>query len=341
MSRISPATMTAAIFAILVGLVGAYSVRQYLSGTGPVEAVAAELPKTEMVFVPIAARDMVIGQTLTLSDISIERIEKSKFGNSKYVGMSFMTDTKQMVGKQLQVQIEKGGVFLPEVFYPEGMGPSVTRLLTPGHRAVTIPIKNVGAVEGFASPGTMVDVLFRSLPNEDRPEVTLTLLESVEVLAVDRNVLPGQLPNGAAGRPATVTLGVSPEQAKALKAVEDRGELSLVLRHPDDDRTLVSAGLNSSDQVTIDQLIGGKPIQRKASIEIYNGAQRNEFTFNESVKDGQGDLNRISTPIRSETTVAAVSLSKEEAKLERRKKKDASKKLTASNSGVADSARKQ
>ena len=41
MARISPGTMTAAIFAILVGLAGAYGVRQYLK--------PADIPKVETV----------------------------------------------------------------------------------------------------------------------------------------------------------------------------------------------------------------------------------------------------------------------------------------------------
>lgn len=344
MSRISPATMTAAIFAILVGLLGAYGVRQYLSQTSPeVAAVEEETPEPpKMVYIPVAARSMQIGQTVNLSDVIVNRVEQAKFGSSKYVGMRFMRDTEHIFGKKLQVALEKGDVFMPELFYPEGMGPSVTRMLKPGHRAVTIPIRNVGAVEGFATPGTLVDVLFRSLKDADRPEVTLTLLEMVEVLAIDRNILPGQSPAATPGLPATVTLGVTPEQAKALKAVEDRGELSLALRHPDDNGSVVPASVKSSEKVTVDQLIGARPEKKTASIEIYNGGQKTEFTFNVPVKEDEDDLNRIETPIRPETSIAVLSAVGEGGKKpkDRKRNRKNAREVAIANAEVVTSSEK-
>jgi len=307
MSRISPATMTAVIFAILVGLAGAYSVRMYLSDTGPVAEVEAP-PAPTMVFVPVAAREMGIGQSVSISDIVVQKYTQEEFKDSPYANRLFMTDTVQIDGRQLQRAVKNGDAFAPDSFFAAGMGPSVTELLKPGFRAVTIPIKNVGAVEGFASPSAMVDVLFRSIASGDRPEVTLTLLEMIEVLAVDRNVLPGQLPGAASGRPATVTLAVTPEQAKALKAVEDRGELSLTLRHPDDGVTVVSIGLKSDDKVTIDQIIGAPAKRQTSTIEIYNGGKKTEYTFKDSAKKKPGnDPERIETPIRPATSVAELS----------------------------------
>lgn len=321
MSRISPATMTAVIFAILIGLAGAYSVRMYLADVAPIEEPAEEPEAApSMVYVPVAAREMELGQVVSINDIVVNKFTQEEFQESAYAGKLFMTDTAQIDGRQLQKSVKFGEVFAPDSFFAAGMGPNVSSLLKPGFRAVTVPIKNVGAVEGFATPSTMVDVLFRSQPEGDRPEVTLTLLEMVEVLAVDRNVLPGQLPGSAAGRPATVTLAVSPEQAKALKAVEDRGELSLTLRHPDDGGSVVSVGLNSDAKVTVDQIIGKKPQEQTASIEIYNGASRSEYTFKTSARDIKEDLDRIETPIRPETSVAV--LTSKEVDKSKRKKRD-------------------
>lgn len=281
MAKISPATMTAAIFAILIGLVGAYAVRQFLSQAEVVaeQQEPEEQKPPEMVYVPVAARDMQIGQKVTINDIVIRKIIKAEFGDSEFVGQQFMTATDQITGRQLQSDLTTGSVFKPDSFFPDGMGPGITRLLQPGQRAVTVPIRNIGAVEGFAAPGTQVDVMFRSEPAEEMPETTLTLLEYVEVLAIDRIALPGQVAGAGMSGPATVTLAVSPPQAKALKAVEGRGELSLALRHPDDDGSIVSIGLNSSDHLTLNQLIGGPPPKRETTMEIFNAGQRQVMTF--------------------------------------------------------------
>jgi Flp pilus assembly protein CpaB len=112
---------------------------------------------------------------------------------------------------------------------------------------VTIPIEHISAVQGFARPGSFVDVLFRSRAEEERPEVTITLLERVKVLAVNKNTLTEknvELEGGGA-----VTLSVTPIQAKSLKVVEGRGELSLTLRNPNDELDFLPVDLNRGEKV--------------------------------------------------------------------------------------------
>lgn len=303
MAKLSPATMTAAIFAVLIGLAGAYTVRQVLSQP---EAVAEEAPEPappEMVFVPVAARDMPIGREITMNDIMIRKIPKDEFGDSEFVGKEFMKTPEQIKGQQLQVELDAGSVFHPSQFFPDGMGPGIAEMLRPGLRAVTVPIHNIGAVEGFAAPGTKVDVMFRSQALGEQPETTLTLLELVEVLAIDRNVLPGQVVGAGTSGPATVTLSVSPPQAKALKAVEGRGELSLALRHPDDNGSIVSTGIESSDHLTLNQLIGGPPPRRTTTMEIYNGGQRQTLTFVDRSRSRADQPGLIRTPVGTQNIV--------------------------------------
>ncbi|MCA8999359.1 MAG: Flp pilus assembly protein CpaB, partial [Planctomycetaceae bacterium] len=151
-----------------------------------------------------------------------------------------------IMGRTLQIAVEKGEVFMPELLYPEGMGPDIAERLSPGYRAVTVPIENIGAVHGFARPGSIVDILFRADAESERPEMTLTLLERIEVLAINTSLLPNAqiaLDNDK----GTVTLSVTPQQAKVLKVVEGRGELSLTLRNPDDTLELAPFELGEVD----------------------------------------------------------------------------------------------
>lgn len=235
MARISPGTMTAAIFAILVGLAGAFMVRQRLQQPAPnvvADGQIEELPPTKRVWVPVAADSLDVGRRLTLNDIVIREFSPEEFRASEFFGKGFMPETDQMDGRVLKVALAKGESFDPSDFFADGMGPGVAGLLKPGMRAVTVPIENVGAVEGFARPGSVVDVLFRSEKTTDRAEMTVTLLELVEVLAIDKITESGR--DITLSNQATVTLAVAPRQAKALKTVEGRGQLSLTLRNPDD-----------------------------------------------------------------------------------------------------------
>jgi hypothetical protein len=76
----------------------------------------------------------------------------------------------------------------------------------------------------------------------------MTLLDNVQVLAVDRETEDGATPVNTSGRSSgrTVTLAVTPLQARALQVVEDRGTLSLVLRGGSADQ-LVSTVTSESD----------------------------------------------------------------------------------------------
>jgi Flp pilus assembly protein CpaB len=260
--------MTAAIFAILIGLGGAFAVRQYINKPEP---VAAPTRAPNMVVVPVAIRDLVAGQKLTINDIMVQRMAPEEFRKSQFAAKSFMSNTDQIAGRTLRLSLAKGNVFDPTLFYPDGMGPGVADSLRPGFRAVSVPINDIGSVAGFARPGSVVDVIFRSQPRDGRPEMTMTLLERVEVLAMDEVVLHGARSEQATrvDVPAKVTLAVTPAQAKALKVVEGRGEISLALRNPEEgDDELISLNLKrASTRVTLDQLLG--PSKRGTQMEIY------------------------------------------------------------------------
>lgn len=236
MAKISSGTMTVTVLAALVGLGGAFVVRQTLQRPIVSEA-AAPRATPEMVTIPLAATDLQPGRKLTLNDIAPRRMTMEQFKKSEFQKLTFLSNTQQIQGRSLRKAVQAGRPFDPGDFFPDGGGPDIAEQLQPGYRAVTVPIENVGAVNGFAAPGSVVDVLFRAKPEGSRPQVTLTLLERIEVLAFNVNVVSGNRNDPApnAARDTTVTLAVTPQQAKILKVVEGRGELSLTLRNPKDD----------------------------------------------------------------------------------------------------------
>lgn len=234
MNRVSPGTMTVVIFAILVGLGGAFLVRQQMGQPQLPPLSDINLKGGEKkIIVPVAGVDLQKGRKLAIHDIVIHQFTPEQFAKSQYAGKPFMSNTNLIFERVVNSDLPKGSLFLPENFYPDGYGPGVADRLQPGFRAVTVPIESIGAVTGFAEPGSIVDVLFRAEEKEDRPEVTMTLLEQIEVLALADNIMTGQKTD--LETKASVTLAVTPAQAKILKVVEGRGEISLTLRNPEDD----------------------------------------------------------------------------------------------------------
>lgn len=245
MARISSGTMTVVVFAILVGLGGAFVVRQEMARP-KLEPPPSPAATPQPVIVPVAATDLEPGQTITIHDIALLSYTPKDYSKSKYANLAYMRNPQQIQNRRLKMALRKGEAFMPEFLYPEGLGPGISDRLQAGYRAVTVPIQNVGAVQGFARPGTWVDVLFRANASGRRPEVTFTLLERVEVLAINQNLMPNQVVDGK--DLGTVTLAVTPVQAKMLKVVEGRGELSLALRHPDDTLDMAPFNIGQLDR---------------------------------------------------------------------------------------------
>jgi Flp pilus assembly protein CpaB len=258
------------IFAILFGLVGAYGVRRQLAQQPPEPVPEPTGPPTMRI--PIASMDIEPGRPLTLGDLAIVSGANSQLRKDFDLPATLMTNSNQVIGRILREPIAKGAGFSPEMFYPEGQGPSVAERLKPGYRAVTIPVTGAGALNGYASPTSFVDILFRTGDGVAVSPTTVTLLEAVEVVALNRDSFPGSQKQA---NTSNVTVAVTPEQAHALKITEGRGTFSLVLRSPDD-----TIAVSKRDAVkTIEDLLN-LPVRRgNFTAEIYRGSSRSSQTF--------------------------------------------------------------
>ena len=118
-------------------------------------------------------------------------------------------------------------------------GGGLSMLVRPKMRAASIEVNQVSGVSGFVLPGDRVDVLITVDPRNNEDAVTRTLLQNIEVLAA------GQKTQQQDNKPITVqavTLLVDPAGAEVLAHAGHEGEISLVLRNPDDtDVTQVNA----------------------------------------------------------------------------------------------------
>jgi pilus assembly protein CpaB len=286
MSRLSPGTVIVAIFAVLFGLVGAYAVRKSM------QTPEKETPEPRTSIVPVASIDLEPGRRLTLGDVALLRLTDEQIIEKGYPE-GYMTNPQQIIGRTLRDPSKQGEVFLTQQFYPEGLGPSIAERLKPGFRAVTVPIAAIGAVSGMATPGSFVDVIFRNAPSpgENLPATTITLLESVEVLAIGRDAVPGSVPPSSVQQ---VTLAVTPEQAAALNVVENRGQLALSLRSPRDQEYI-----SNPIPQTLHKLLGIQEPTPTISTEIY----RRGALSTKSFSSGPAPMSQVTAmPIRAPRT---------------------------------------
>jgi len=282
--------MMVVIFAMLVGLGGAYAVRNYLQ-----QPAVEEVKAPEPIRIPVAAYDMKRGRQLAGSDLYIVTLTPEEYKQSRYATGGYMSNARQLAGRVLQQPVKRGDPILPTALYPEGTGPGIADLLEPGQLAVTIPVHNVGLVSGFVRPGAIVDVLFRTKSAETGSDVTMTLLERVEVLAVGNAALPDQPVKTPQNGTGMATLAVSPIQAKALRVAEGRGDMTLALRSPND--AAVRTTITESERVTLEQILGVTPL-RGQRMEVFAGTQRQVVEF--VSRPAADPRNLIGTPVAAD-----------------------------------------
>ena len=133
----------------------------------------------------------------------------------------------------------------------------IASLIEPGKRGVSISVADAASAGGLIQPRSHVDVLF-TRTGSMAEAVTSTVLEDVIVLSIGRNVeAAGAVAAGSATvatAPSTgnrsVTLLVTPEQARVLELAKNQGKISLSLRNPKDsakDDEVLSATSESID----------------------------------------------------------------------------------------------
>jgi len=105
-------------------------------------------------------------------------------------------------------------------------------VLSPGARAIAIPVATGGASTGLLNPGDRVDVILtQKFSDSTTPlthrSVSETVVENLRVLVIDATDAKTAAGN-TFGR--TVTLEVMPEQAEKINVATELGKLSLTLR---------------------------------------------------------------------------------------------------------------
>src|SRR6266403_4265501 len=138
----------------------------------------------------------------------------------------------EVYGAALRIGLATGESIRRDEIVKPGDRDFLQVVLSPGARAIAIPVTTGGASTGLLYPGDRVDVvLTQSFKNDSllaRRSVGETVVQSLRVLAVDAGDTKLTGPGNSFGR--TVTLEVTPEQAEKINVATELGKLSLTLR---------------------------------------------------------------------------------------------------------------
>lgn len=211
---------------VALGMAGftAFLARGWLSSNAPkapqVHAVAPAAPATEVL---VAKIDIPTGAIIQQDQLAWQAwpgkpaasyVVKSQRSMDAYVGA--VARSNLAAGEPItDIRVVKQG--------EQGF---MAAVLTPGMRAMTVPINATSAVAGFIFPGDRVDLVLTH--KVGRRPVSETVLTDVRILAIDQKT--NDLNKGAPAPGRTATIEVTPKQVEKINVARQLGGLSLSLR---------------------------------------------------------------------------------------------------------------
>ena len=160
-------------------------------------------------------------------------------------------------------------------------------VLSPGARAIAIPVATGGASTGLLTPGDRVDVVLTQNFSRDnapltRRSVSETVVENLRVLAIDA---PDAKPAAPTGR--SVTIEVTPDQVEKINVATELGKLSVALRSVTGpaDPTRVAIGPKWAGDVS--PALYGAALEKPVAItpppvQVFRGSNRGESVKTEN-----------------------------------------------------------
>jgi pilus assembly protein CpaB len=208
--------------ALLLALLGGGATYLALAGD---PAVAAGDRGTVLV----VARDLNVGALITAGDV---REATAEANTTVFQGAA--TSADQVVGRYALLPMLAGELLIQAKVGAEPPGSGLAMLIPAGRVAVSVAVNDVIRTGGFIAPGDRVDVL--GVVSQEATGSAELILRDIAVLAVSNAVVgdaAGEARTGAdnpRSLDTTVTLAVTPDEARRLVQVDEVGKLRLALR---------------------------------------------------------------------------------------------------------------
>lgn len=179
-----------------------------------------------------ARKDLAVGMRLALADLKLVTVDR------KDAPQGVASRISDLVNRTVVTPVAENELVLERKLASKGGGDSLSALIEPGMRAISVKVDDTTGVAGFVQPGTRVDVLFtRILPNGDA--ATTTILQNIKVVAYGKQLevaKPDSKAPLAGGGQTVATLLVTQEDSERVALAVQRGRIHLVLRNPLDDK---------------------------------------------------------------------------------------------------------
>lgn len=212
----------------MFGVGAGYGVHYYIAER--IASLEADSTPVETVKQVVANQDMPRGARLTADTVSVRPIPKEW----AYAEALTPDQLSRFENAALDVPARRGQPILWAQLASQGPR-SLSDRIEPGRRAVTVPVDDISSVSGLVTPGDRIDLLVSIKRNTQT--TLMPLLQRALVLATGTRTDARPAQDSAPDMRSynTMTLDVSPDDARRIFAAREIGRLTAVLRTPTDE----------------------------------------------------------------------------------------------------------
>ena len=239
-----PKSFMLLIMALGCGLVASIGISQVIEGRGDQNA------PEETVEIYVALTDIGTGDPITAQMIKLEAWPKSKVDGL----MGVITDAEELLDRRPRTTIFAGEPVLAQKI-SDGVT-SASERIREGYRTVAVKVDSVTSIGGVLLPGDRVDVqvyLRRDAANGVNTAGVRTLLQNARVFAINAELDRSQDDGNQAITARTITLEVTPREAKVINLASKIGSIQLVGRNATDGEDQLD-----TENVSIAEILGQK-----------------------------------------------------------------------------------
>jgi pilus assembly protein CpaB len=211
-------------------------------GGGPAAVQASVPPPQATAEVLVAAKDIGAGRPLAVDAVRWEAWPKSSVSDAFVVRNADSDIEKVVLGVVVRTPLVAGQPVTQASIVHSDTAGFMAAMLSPGMRAVSIPISAETSAGGFILPNDRVDVIMTRDLSEGGGKKAIqadTILRDVRVLAIDQSAEQPKDAQATVGKTATVE--ITPGQSELIEESRMMGTLSLALRPLGEDSMLAGA----------------------------------------------------------------------------------------------------
>jgi len=213
------------LVALVLGGGAAFLANRYLRNQ--VEEIEAR-SKVATVSRVVPKEDLAKGAVLTAKNVAVREVPREWSISNGITPEQF----NRVDGTALAYPAQKGEQIAWSML--EGQRtPTFSSRVSAGRRAVTVAVDEISSISGLLEPDDLIDVIVTA--KQGSRQFAFVLLQTVKVLATGTKVQQvNDGPDGTRRSFTTITIDVTPEEAREVIAAREIGKVTAMLRAPGD-----------------------------------------------------------------------------------------------------------